>query len=344
MDSRLITSDVKKETNPFKKNLLIHSEALFHKLTVNSAAFNCKEFVEHLVDNLNECERIPYSTFSSLIYNSDDEIRGIISTNLDKLFDYLFNPNFSKMFSDDRQREMIKKTIIKLWDHYHLANSQIQDLNRDDFYKNFIPEKKDIYNEIKEEGQKLNKELISMIAIFTAMAFLVFGGLNSLSDILNSSIQGVPVLNISIVCLLWGLCIYNMIYLFMYLVSKIIDKNLASRPGSSFILRRHMIYFLGNIILLLMLYICGWFYFIKCDFQGWYTNLQEILGVSAPLLSVYIVLAFAIIIFLIVVLLRFIKSMYRSCRKNHYIKKYGNDIIIDKYAIFDTDGNVIQYL
>lgn len=103
MDSRLITSDVEKETNSFKNNLLVHSEALFHILTVNSSAFDCKEFIEHLINYLNEFERIQYSAFSSLIYNSDFEIRGVISTNLDKLLDYLFVTDFRKAFPDDKK-------------------------------------------------------------------------------------------------------------------------------------------------------------------------------------------------------------------------------------------------
>lgn len=341
MDSRLITSDVEKETNSFKNNLLVHSEALFHILTVNSSAFDCKEFIEHLINYLNEFERIQYSAFSSLIYNSDFEIRGVISTNLDKLLDYLFVTDFRKAFPDDKKREMIKKIIIKLWDHYHLAYSQLQDLNRDDFYEKFIPERDEIKLEIKEESKIINKELISMVAIFTAMSFLILGSLSPLSSILTQTIENLPVLNICIVCLFWGLCVYNLIYLFMYLVGKIIDKSITSR-GSCKFYKRHMIFLIGNALIILSLIIVSWLYFIQTDINGWYTSLYSTFGKYAKFLPIFVLSGIIVLYLVILSIVKFVKMVIHKITKRHYTKKYGCEVRIEKENVYDLDWNILE--
>ena len=143
------------------------------------------------------------------------------------------------------------------------------------------------------------------------MAFLVFGGLNSLSSILEKSIKGVPILNISVVCLLWGLCVYNMIYLFMFLVAKITNNDISTNKESTSIFRRHIIYFTGNAVLLTALFVSGWFYFIKIDFRGWYTKLYHTWKSFVPPISwlspaIVIPVAFVFAVAIVFLVLRFI--------------------------------------
>lgn len=63
---------------------------------------------------------------------------------------------------------------------------------------------------MKEDMSKeMNSQLLTMIGIFTALAFLVFGGINSLDNVFS---EGVPVLKLMVVGSVWGLCILNLVF------------------------------------------------------------------------------------------------------------------------------------
>ena len=265
--------------------------------------FNEEQFVKELKAYLKKIPRVYYSGYSKIIFSSDEEKRGVLDTNLESLVDFTGCEEFDKLFPkgtpDYGDKKNVERVIFKLWDHSRLAENQIDEIKNDSFFEKFKPEKEEIESNIKKEGQKLNRELITLVGIFTAMAFLVFGGLNSLSGILENSVKGVPILNISVVSLLWGLCVYNMIYLFMFLVSKLTGNDIATDSQSPNIFRRHLIYFLGNAVLLSALCVSGWLYFIKIDFRGWYSKLYGCFQWLTPFLC----LAFPIVLAVLFVIL-----------------------------------------
>lgn len=337
MDKRLINSEPK----PQKADvLLLESQLLFRRLIVDPSAFDKDTFIKQLSDYLIEYNRINYSSLSSLIY-SNEEHKNLIGSNLENLVNYTEAPEFDSLFDNDEQKESVKKIIIKIWDHYNLAEAQMIVLSDEKFYEHFLPERDSITQSIAEEGRKLNKELIAMVAIFTAMSFLIFGGLSSLSNVLSTTIEKLPVLNISIACLVWGLCVYNMIYLFMYLVGKLIDKKITSRKSEK-LYKRHAVFIIGNAIILSALFVCAWIYFIKIDFKGWYTKLHTIFGMNTILLPLIIFLFVMIIVLLVIVLVKLSKKIISALVRCHYIRKYNKPVIIDKYAVYDTDGNFLQ--
>ena len=294
------------------------SKRLFEDLCEDDDSFNPKEFTLTLIDYYNKTERVYYSSYSKMIYNLDKEVtEGNLNHNIMKLVEFSGTKEFDELFprgtSAYGNKKKIIKIIHKLWDHSQLAENQIDEIRKDKFWDNFLKEKIKIEESIKKEGQKLNKELISLVGIFTAMAFLVFGGLNSLSSILENSIKGVPILNISVVCLLWGLCVYNMIYLFMFLVAKITNNDISTNKESTSIFRRHIIYFTGNAVLLTALFVSGWLYFIKIDFRGWYTKLYHTWKSFVPPFSwlspaIVIPVAFVFTVVIVFFVFRFIVS------------------------------------
>lgn len=65
-------------------------------------------------------------------------------------------------------------------------------------------------------------ELISLIGIFTALSFVLFGGISSIGSLTNS-IEAVLNNNydISIIykpIIIWGIVMFNVLYLFMYFI------------------------------------------------------------------------------------------------------------------------------
>ena len=267
-----------------------------------------------------------YSQISVYCFSNDVETnekkseKAIENTHM--LLDYILSLDGSADFKSE-DLEKLQKVVLKLWDHFQLAQYQATYLNKDNFYEHFWDEKNDITEEIRTEGHKLNKELISLVAIFTSMAFLVFGGLNSLSDILGSSIKNLPVLNISIVSLVWGLCIYNVIFLFLYLVSKIIDTDISSSYSNKFFIR-HKVYIIGNVILLISLLLCGWLYFIKVDFQGWYTQLCCMYGCMAKFIPLIFMIGIAIVILICHIVHRIICRIKMKIMNDDYLDDFDD--------------------
>lgn len=335
MDSRLLNSQT--EEPSFVEELLKKSHALFSRLTIDSVAFECDEFINKLVEFLDTYKRIQYSYLSSLIYNSDEDIREKIQSNLETLVNYSQTENFDILLSEEEQNILVSKTLVKLWDHYNLAMTQMRDLTIDDFYEKFWPERNDINDTIKEEGRKIHKELIAMIAIFTAMSFLIFGGLNSLSQVLSASIGELPILNISIVCFAWSLCVYNLIYLFMYLVGKLIDARITSRSSNKFY-KRHAVFLIGNLIMISGLLLTGWLYFIQSDFNNWYTKLYCVFGVYTKLLPIFFVLILLVLFFIFSIYKR-VKKVIIKC---YYVHKFNEPVIIEDDAVYDNEWNLLQ--
>lgn len=313
-------------------------------LNTNSLNFEPQVALKKIISYIDRYDRILYSELSSYYFkcNSLSDANSFISQNMQTLTDYVTSTKIEE-FEDiggiETDIENIKKIVLKILDHLRLADSQLQYLNQDKFYEHFWEEREDIENSIKEEGHKLNKELISLVAIFTAMAFLVFGGLNSLSDILELSFKNFSVLNISFVGIIWGLCIFNLIYLFIYLVSKIIQVNVASE--NPFLLdKRHRLYITGNVILVVAFAICGWVYVAKTDYLGLYSELATIFGNFTFFLPFVGIIC--LVILYLVVYKKFIKFLYRKILLMYYEKKYKQKVIINDRYVMNLNSDILQ--
>lgn len=314
----------KNHINSKTEEMLSDMRTICVLLSVEANIFSSKDVAKKILQYISKYDRLLYSEISVYYFSNDDDTDESDSRkaiqNTQRLLDYILSSESDKDF-DNEDLEKLQKVVLKLWDHFQLAQYQATYLNKDNFYEHFYDEKNEITEEIRDEGHKLNKELISLVAIFTSMAFLVFGGLNSLSDILGSTIKNLPVLNISIVSLIWGLCIYNIIFLFLYLVAKIIDTDISSNYSDFFFIR-HKVYIVGNAILLTALALCGWLYFIKVDFQGWYTELCCVYGCMAKFLPII----FMICIVIVILVCYFISWIVNRIRIKNMNDEYLDDL------------------
>ena len=135
MDNKFITISISEKAERKVDKLQSNANKLFKRLTVDSEVFNCSDFVSELNGYITVNDRIYYSVFSNIIYNSIDSEVGTIITNLDKLVEFTECVEFRNILNGnaDKQKQ-IEKIILKLWDHSHLAYTQLQDLNKDDFF------------------------------------------------------------------------------------------------------------------------------------------------------------------------------------------------------------------
>ena len=180
-------------------------DALCELLAGDSKTFDAKAFFDRLHEYIYQEDRLLYTNITNYIFalNSEEKF-GIMQTNLDNVIRYIYSDRFENDYpwkaSHKNQRnpyERTKRTVLKLWDHMNLAKRQIATFNmKDEDYSKIVDEKMKIAaNELSKE---VNGQLISLVGIFTALSFLVFGGISSLDNIFAGS-KDIPIIKLIII-------------------------------------------------------------------------------------------------------------------------------------------------
>lgn len=224
---------------------------------------------KYIVENSN---RLYYSTISNYVFQMDELRFSDFISNLGTVVDYAeHNYNGNK---DGRKRNLYR-TIIKFHDHANLAHQQ---------QVTFSSKKEALREDVKNEvntilepkiskiTEEMTSQLVGLISIFTALSFIVFGGISSLENMVTS-LQGSlneqqSVLPILILAVAWALCMMNLLFGFMYFVIRIthlpkpVDKNAKNA------IQRYPIVFLCDYILSALLVLFGGMWFAKKNGVG----------------------------------------------------------------------------
>lgn len=70
-------------------------------------------------------------------------------------------------------------------------------------------------------------QVVTILGIFTAIVFSMFGGLTMINSIVQTMSSDLGFLKACTLCLLIGIVIFNLVYFLLYAISKIIDRTLA---------------------------------------------------------------------------------------------------------------------
>lgn len=249
-----------------------------------------------------------YSDISNFIFGLDNP--GGFLSNIEELQDYA--DNFYKFSACTVEEQNTAKDLVdfidKLWDHASLAQQQ---------KAAFLVNKKDlsdtVVEKLKPEVNKMEngirKELISLIGIFTALSFLVFGGISSLDNIFDGA-KSIPILQVLIIGSIWGLCMFNLIFVFVFFIAKLTDLQLSSvSDKKAKFSQRYPEWAWGNLIMCTLLAIVSWLYFID------YSNTGSWLIVLARHNPALISIAGIILVFAVAWLIG------RRIAKNHSLKE-----------------------
>lgn len=169
--------------------------------------------------------RFLYSQITAICYDlKDREEEENIIWNLKRLYYY------SKEYNNEDEYLI----VFKLYDHVNLAfkqSNRFKNISKN-FDEKMEQEKKGVrmatkaaIDSVEKTKGKLMGELISLIGIFTALSFVLFGGISSIGSLTNS-IEAVLNNNydISIIykpIIIWGIVMFNVLYLFMYFIFKL---------------------------------------------------------------------------------------------------------------------------
>lgn len=247
----------------------------FEQLDKPNEKFNASEAFDELLRYINNYDRVLYSTISNIIYahySCDDatiDPAGTLLSNLDALICFSENDRniLAKKTSlaKNQTEESVddtRRVILKIWDHVTLASQQYTMLKQSDeeYDEKF---KKRISSYKEEMSKEMNTQMITMVGIFTALAFLVFGSISSLDGIFENI--NLPLFKVMCIGLIWGLCVSNMIFVFLYCIGKMTRLNFkASQSVKANIFQRYPIVWWTNFLLVSLLLLSTWGWFVQC--------------------------------------------------------------------------------
>ncbi|MCR0460424.1 hypothetical protein MKD03_17900 [[Clostridium] innocuum] len=207
-------------------------------------------------------KRLLYSEFSSKFFDCSEEEEGRALTNLEEISDLSF-ANIDKGKADK-----IDLMIIKIYDHLNLANQQLYYLkNTDEVIKDkvesFLEEQlQGLKDGMEENNRNVTTNLISLVGIFTALSFVVFGGITSFQSIF-SNIRGIPLTKVMILGCIWAIAIVNIVFFLIYFMAKLTGRDIKTNPYSSSILKRYPLITIINMIIVTIFILSLWLRFVE---------------------------------------------------------------------------------
>ena len=244
-------------------------DAICEMLSVATQEFEPKNFFDKIYNYIIQNDRLLYSQMTNYIFPLSDEEFGVLQTNIDNVVHYMYGEEFSKDFAEEikikahkLQLERTQRTVLKMWDHVNLARRQyVMFHHKDADYEKIVDEKMEIAG--AKISKEMNIQLISLVAIFTALSFLVFGGISSLDNIFAGA-KDIPILKLVVVGSVWGFCIMNMLFVFMFFIAKITKLDLSSTDDvNASILKKYPLICWCNLVVVSIFILSSWAVYIS---------------------------------------------------------------------------------
>ena len=234
-------------------------------LSEETKSFKAEDFFARINKYVVNNETLLYTHITNYIFLLSEEQFGILQSNLDSVIQYMgtmeMNGNAPENEDADAERERTQKTIIKIWDHVNLARKQyILFCHKDEDYEKIVDEKMEMAE--AKISKEMNIQLISLVAIFTALSFLVFGGISSLDNIF-SGVQDIPIIKLLIIGCIWCFCIMNLIFTFMFFVARITKLSVRSTDDvNANIIKKYPLVWWSNYVIISVLCLGCWLFFV----------------------------------------------------------------------------------
>ena len=236
-------------------------EKFIDTLNIDSNEFSSEITYEKLCKYKDEHERLLYTVLSDEIFscykNSDkitdenDEVGNILS-NIDALLVYCEDKG------EISKENNIHNIVLKLKDHANLATRQYRALKQtDEEYQQKFDKKISGFRE--KVTQEMSAQLITLVGIFTAIAFVVFGGLSSLESIFSNKR---PLIEIIVIGSLWMLGMINLVFIFLKGISNMTKLDISSKNSDN-LLEKYIWIIWFDLIFILTIISVVWINFAK---------------------------------------------------------------------------------
>ena len=168
------------------------------------------EFETKLENYLSKYKRLLYSEISVFIYSILDQNESKSSNFLENIDNSLS----SALAKDSVVENNTTKIILKLWDHVNLAYKQYSELKLND--KSFQERINPVIEDINETKKNIFTQLISIVSIFVAIAFVMFGGMSLINGLFDfSNMDSIPIVELAFLGSLIGIVMVSVMYAFI---------------------------------------------------------------------------------------------------------------------------------
>lgn len=258
-------------------------ESICKALSYSSKLLDTKKTFDQIEKYITEHDRLLYADISNFIFHlRSEEFVSVFQTNLESVLEYVLSDQYTEKMekaSTDTEKvclERSRKVVLKMYDHVNLAKRQYNELKEsdDDFEIKF---KKSFQNHQIELTREMSNQLVTLVGIFTAIAFVVFGGISSLDNIFQSGMSDIPLLRLMILGIIWALCMTNLVYIFLFCVGKITKLSFKSSENpKDNLVKKYPIIFWSNYLFLGLLLILSWIYYLyKNNYLRWLNNMAN---------------------------------------------------------------------
>ena len=197
-------NNTKRKMNSICQALSMESRKYDPKLTVRN--------INAYIESPDKLERILYSEISNYIYSLEMEQRGIFATNVEKLL----------LYSLDEKNHVgadTKKIIVKIYDHFQLAISQIENANNI-----FAASIEDAKVKLQQQVKGVEREYISILGIFASIVLAFVGGITFSTSVLQS-ISAASIYRLLLTIDFLAFVLINTIYILVKFIFTINDKD-----------------------------------------------------------------------------------------------------------------------
>lgn len=243
-------------SNKKYNNAMAEMTLIFNQINQPTYSFNPANLDNSISEYVKKYNRIFYSRISELVYEySLKEIFNATdaSNNLLETINYV---NSISSVNSTQEADRVK-IYWKIIDHLKLAKQQYEKLHEDDTEFN-----KWFNSKIAESTREISAQLVSLVGIFTALAFLIFGSISSLNSIFGQMSE-TPVFKLLIAGCVWGIGITDAVFVFLFCIGKMTGLSFKSNMSTTAtIFQRYPIVCWTNCILILMLFVFMILYYL----------------------------------------------------------------------------------
>ena len=275
---------VKKNKNKNWDDMARSMQDFIISLKQNSDLFLPEDSYKKLEMYKKTYDRLLYTVLSDEIFSCFDDETKIkegtnILTNIDALLVYCEN--------NENYQKNVHNIILKLKDHANLAFRQYNSLKQTDeeYQQKF---NKRIFGFKEKVTQEMAAQLITLVGIFTAIAFVVFGGLSSLESIFSNKR---PLIEIIVIASIWMLGMINLVFIFLKGISNMTQLDISSKNSDN-LLEKYIWIIWFNLIFILIIISVFWINFVKNSIilNNLFTKWKEWIYVGGTFLLIILII------------------------------------------------------
>lgn len=251
----LCIDEKSKKVEKMKADIL----SICETISSQSSKFDVKDAFNEIKNYVHSYDRLLYAEISTYCYNLGSENTDSFQGNLNSLIEYVFSQGYENGLkaekgknnqSEIELRERTKRIVIKLYDNVNLACAQMNSLKQseEELHQHFVSEFEPAKAEITKD---ISSQLITLVGIFTAIAFLVFGGFSSLTNVFAHI--GDDIAKTIMLASIWGLIVCNGIFVFLGCIERIVQKESITA-----LFNKNSLFSFTNLILLFVFFNSLW--------------------------------------------------------------------------------------